>query len=147
MIGGHDDQGVAVLAGEVQRRRDGLVQRDGLTDLTADVGRVILLVDRRRLHLQEESLVLPLFRVHQQVNGFGGHRGQLRLFLGQLGVRPAGGCGQLAAVGNRRGHLVPLHRQVALPEHTEHRVVQAAYLVQIACGGGQLVSGGLGDIQ
>ncbi|SKV16193.1 Uncharacterised protein [Mycobacteroides abscessus subsp. abscessus] len=65
MIGGHDHQGVAVLAGEVDGGGDGLVEGDGLADLTADIGRVILFVDRRGLDLQEEALVLALLRVDQ----------------------------------------------------------------------------------
>jgi hypothetical protein len=56
LVGRCDDQGVAVLLRELEGLLHGLVERDGLADLTARVGCVVALVDRRALDLQEEAL-------------------------------------------------------------------------------------------
>ena len=56
VVSGDDDQGVGVRLLVVQRDADRLVEGDGLADLAAGVGGVVLLVDRGALDLQEEAL-------------------------------------------------------------------------------------------
>ncbi len=58
VVGGDDHQRVAVGAGEGQRFLYRFVQIDGFTNLPARVGGVILLIDRRALYLQEETVRL-----------------------------------------------------------------------------------------
>jgi hypothetical protein len=60
VVGGHDDQRVEVGALPVERRADRLVEGDRLADLLARVRRVVALVDRRALDLQEEPVAARL---------------------------------------------------------------------------------------
>jgi len=54
---GHDER-VGVRALVVERDADRPVEGDGLADLPARVRRVVALVDRGALHLQEEALLV-----------------------------------------------------------------------------------------
>ncbi len=107
VVGRDDDQRVGVVGLEVERLADGVVELEQLADLTADVGRVIALVDRRALDLQDEALVI----VVEQLDRLLGHRRQRRL-VGRAIVLRAARRRRARARGRRQQHS-ELGRHVA----------------------------------
>ena len=96
----------AVLSGNPDR----LIEGNGLTDLATGVGRVVLLVDRRSLDLEEEALP-----VVEQVDRLVGHRGEARFVRRPLVLGAGGRCVPLA---KRGGGTAPLERHVAAVEQS-----------------------------
>ncbi len=120
VVGGDDDRGVAVLLGEAQRGLHGLVEVDGLADLAAGVGGVVLLVDARALDLQEEAL--RRCGAVQQADRLAGHgrepgRGSRRAGRGWACSGAAGG----RRTGRGGGRAGPVDREVAVGEQPEQR--------------------------
>src|SRR5690606_40074644 len=108
-----DDEGLAVGLGELDRRLDGLVELDRLTDLATGVGGVVPLVDARALDLEEEAL-LP--RV-EEVDGLLGHRSE-REGRVPVGVLGAPDRGQVPTTLRGDGPAVA-HGEVARSEEAE----------------------------
>src|SRR5262249_23012821 len=113
-----DHERVGVLGLVVERDADRLVEGDRLADLTARVRRVVLLVDRGALHLQEEALA-----VLQQADRLLRHRGEARLGLGTLALVARDGRVALAELSGRAS---PLERHVASVEEAEDRLARAS---------------------
>lgn len=117
MICGGDDESFAVLLREVEGCLDRLVEVDGLTDLTARVGCVILLVDARPLDLEEKALVIV-----EQIDGLVRQLIELRHVRGALRVVLAlHGRFGAASVGGLRS--LPANGEIALCEETEYRCI------------------------
>ena len=141
MVGGHDHQSVAIAAREFQRLLHRGVEIDGLADLAARVGRMIALVDRCALDLQEEPLARTALGALQQINGLGRHISQLRHLGSPLAVGRALGRRLQVPLPNR-GRTAPAHRHVAVGEQAEHRLVLVGLgdSGQFRCGADNLVS-------
>ncbi len=132
VVGGDDDQRVAVRALVVEGLLDRGVEGDGLTDLTARVRGVVLLVDRGALDLQEEALLAVLGLLVQHVERLGRHLGQVRLGGGAGGVR---GALRRSGAGARRRRADPLQVHVVRGERAQDRGAR----------GGLAQAGGVGD--
>ena len=118
VIGGDDDEGLAVLLGEFEGLLDSLVKVDGLADLATGVGGMVLLIDGRALHLEEETLVTVL----ENVDGLLRHRGERGDVRRALRVIRAGSGLLKVAVLLRLGAL-PTNRHVALGKQAENRLI------------------------
>ena len=134
VVGGDDNQGIALFFGKFQRLLYRFVQIDGLANLTARIRRVILFIDRSTFHLQEE----PLLIAAQQIDGFFGHLRQRRHRCIAFRVRRTGHRRLIDIAVIRRLWAFPTHRHIAFREETEQRFV----LIGLANGGQRA---GVGD--
>ena len=126
VVGGDDDERVRVLALVVERDADRLVERDGLTDLRARVGGVVLLVDRGALDLQEEPVLVALEQARAPCVVMAAR-------LGSSGGRLVGDAALgRRAVAERRDRAAPLGRHVDRGEETEQRLVALGRLQPVA---------------
>ncbi|MNP23767.1 hypothetical protein D3C76_1164870 [compost metagenome] len=57
VVSGHHHESVTVFLRELQRLLHRFVKIDGFANLSARIGRVILFIDRRPFHLQEETFL------------------------------------------------------------------------------------------
>jgi hypothetical protein len=121
VVGGHDDQSVAVLLGEVDRHLDGIVEGLDLLERLRRVVGVRPLVDQRPLDLEVEASAGSGLPAGEQADGLGGH---LRKG-GLLGLCRAGAV-----------PLVLLDRQVPGAEQAEHLAMVRG--LQVRLGGHRL---------
>jgi hypothetical protein len=62
MVGGDDHQGITVFSRKLQRLLHRFVKIDGFANLAARIRRMILFIDGRAFHLQEETFLVALSR-------------------------------------------------------------------------------------